>query len=502
MAKAKKSAGTITIEGAGAIKRFVVPVLPHGGVAEICGPQGAGKTTALAAIHAAVTGKGKVPIRDGEKAALVEAFGVNLRIGARVTRGGESAAVGLEGKFDVSDIVDPGIANAESADAKRIKALVQLTGVEADISAFEIEGDGPAVEWSPSTLEAKDLVSMAERVKRDLDAAARKEEDRAENCRGRVQALRGAIQAVDKRLPVDEVTATSAQKALEEAIAAKAKAEAEWAARHDRMEAVANARVSLARAKAEREGRTKEEAEEDLKYARKQLDRVQAEVVDLRKELAKAEEELKTRSHAVEIAEASRKATDAHFKLVAEWEATIADAAGVDGEGVSAAKLEKVAADVSGARQIVADVALRDQLEIQREEMEAQAVAASRAEKAAAQLRDAAKRTDEVLSDAVAGLGVNLFVEGGRLKTKTDRGDECFAELSDGERWMLALEIAIDQAAKLADDAHLGVMEIPQRAWGEFQPKTREWVRALCEERGVMAYTALATDDEALNVRT
>ena len=95
-----------------------------------------------AAIHAAVTGKGKVPIRDGEKAALVEAFGVNLRIGARVTRGGESAAVGLEGKFDVSDIVDPGIANAESADAKRIKALVQLTGVEADISAFEIEGDG------------------------------------------------------------------------------------------------------------------------------------------------------------------------------------------------------------------------------------------------------------------------------------------------------------------------------------------------------------------------
>ncbi len=57
---------------------------------------------------------------------------------------------------------------------------------------------------------------------------------------------------------------------------------------------------------------------------------------------------------------------------------------------------------------------------------------------------------------------------------------------------------AIDQAAKLSDAERLGIFVIPQSMWSELQPANRAWTRARCKERRVLAYAALATDDDEL----
>jgi hypothetical protein len=109
------------------------------------------------------------------------------------------------------------------------------------------------------------------------------------------------------------------------------------------------------------------------------------------------------------------------------------------------------------------------------------------------QLREAAKGTDEVLSEVVAKTGSPLRVEAGRLVLATSRGKKTlFAELSDGERWKLALDIAIDAVG------NRGYLMIPQWAWGELQPANRRAIAEHLRKRGAVAYTAEAADVDGI----
>jgi hypothetical protein len=78
--------------------------------------------------------------------------------------------------------VDPGIDDPAKADVRRIRALVQLGGTKPDISLFAAvlpPGIDHRELFSAAAVEATDPVEMAARVKRDLEAAARREADRA-----------------------------------------------------------------------------------------------------------------------------------------------------------------------------------------------------------------------------------------------------------------------------------------------------------------------------------
>jgi energy-coupling factor transporter ATP-binding protein EcfA2 len=199
----------------GAISEFEWPAASDGGLTVFTGWHGLGKTTLLNALNTLATGKGKPPVRDRAKSGELEAHGMTLKFGARTTRTGELEIVSMEGKWSLADLIDPKIADPQAADAKRIKALVMLAGVEPDIELFaKCLQDTAAEDLSPETLEAPDLLAMAEKVKRDLEAKARKTEGRAENARGRVQALRQASEA-DGELPGKEWTADAAQAELE-----------------------------------------------------------------------------------------------------------------------------------------------------------------------------------------------------------------------------------------------------------------------------------------------
>lgn len=505
MAKAAKRASDANIElrDVGPIKEASIPFLPDGGVVVFGGRQGVGKSIALRAVEVAATGDGKVPIRDKQKAGTIDAFGVNVRIGSRVTRGGEPSVVSLEGRLSISDLVDPGLQSVTAADARRIKALVTMAGVPADIKRFVGKDDyaasgGVWEHLSEETVKSTDLIDMAERFKRDCEAAARSQEDRAENARGRIAALKQTTEGVEGSEDPG-VSVADVQRELATAIERRAeikKAIADAAEAETRVDV---ARESIAKAKATYAGEAEAECLARLKKAEKIATANYELVETIRRDLKAAEDVWREKVAAVQSAKAAAELAANHFALIAGWEETIAKIGDV--EVPKAADL--VAADqrVGDLQSILADATMRDKMEVHLTEIKSQGATLAAASRKAQEYRDEAKRVDEVLSDVVQGLGTDLRVEGGRLLIDTEsRGPTYFAELSDGERWKISLEIAIEQAAKLSDKQHVAVMVIPQKAWGELQPANRKWVAEECAAHGVCAYTAIATDDDELTV--
>ena len=100
------------------------------------GRNGVGKTKTLEAIDALVSGRGKVSVKDGALRGEVQGLGVKLTVARSTRRSGELEVVSLEGRLSVADLIDPGLVSPEAADAKRIKALVQLSGQKPDMALF------------------------------------------------------------------------------------------------------------------------------------------------------------------------------------------------------------------------------------------------------------------------------------------------------------------------------------------------------------------------------
>jgi energy-coupling factor transporter ATP-binding protein EcfA2 len=306
----------------GAISEFEWPAASDGGLTVFTGWHGLGKTTLLNALNTLATGKGKPPVRDRAKSGELEAHGMTLKFGARTTRTGELEIVSMEGKWSLADLIDPKIADPQAADAKRIKALVMLAGVEPDIELFaKCLQDTTAEDLSPETLEAPDLLAMAEKVKRDLEAKARKTEGRAENARGRVQALRQASEA-DGELPGKEWTADAAQAELEASLGQLGGVRQAGDAVQATLQKAANARMKLDAAKltyqgppvgSGRQGRG-DGRRNGLRPGRRSGARPKKRRRRLRSRWEDAE-------HAEQIAAGELKAAEHHFQMVAAWEA-------------------------------------------------------------------------------------------------------------------------------------------------------------------------------------
>ena len=82
--------------------------------------------------------------------------------------------------------------------------------------------------------------------------------------------------------------------------------------------------------------------------------------------------------------------------------------------------------------------------------------------------------------------------------TDHNRGTICVSELSDGTRSKVAIDIGIAALARLGVPNKLMILTIPQRIYGEFQPKTRGEIDEHAKACGVHVLTALATDDDQL----
>lgn len=489
----------IEITNVGPIEQLRIPVPENGGVVVLVGRNGGGKSTALEGVRSLVTKKNSglstredAPLGESGK---IEWGAAKLTVGRRTSTTGELTVDHLEGKLDLAALVDPGMATAETNDARRIKALAALSGAEAIKELFYPLAGGEEMfraVMSTKTINATDLVDLAASCKKDFELSARKAEDDAMKAQAAADACRAGIEGLDLDAPHDSA---ALQAALEEAIRAEQAAKAAANADAEAAERVKQARENLAMAEKSYEGRTIEEAEKARDAAAELAANAHTLVDTLERKLAEAKEV---------AADADRKHSEAtrdvgyvrdHFALIGQWRATIDKEA--DRVPVPSDHVENAIKATDAARRAVEQGALVRDARLKAAAAKSHAIEAKAAGETADFFRKAAKGVDAVLASAIKC--PQFAIRDGRLiVTKASRkAGECFYDdLSDGERWRLAIDLAIDRLDREGIERKEAVLTLPQHSWEGLDPETRAAIHAHAVECGVAIITAEATDGE------
>ncbi len=468
---------TIAIDNVKAITRVTIPV-PPAGVVILNGRNGTGKSTAIEATQALLSGSGSLECKDNEQRGCIEAFGAKITVTKVTRRSGELTAVHLEDTLDLGDLVNPGIAKPESADARRIKALINVRKIKADPAMFYdlCGGEDGFNGVMLGTVLTSDLVDMAAKVKRQLEAYSRDEAEHAETAENEAAALKTATADV----PLDaEDDADKLQASLETAIQDDAALKAKHEATTEATGKAEEARVQLEAAKITHKGIGLSKAIAQLEGANAAYDLAQEALTE-------------ARDHAELCKQAHTEAFNIHAaalqyeNTVAQFEDIITKAS--YGKAPTDAELETAAAKVTAAREAVETGALVRQAKEKMQLVDGLKEKAVEHRQAEEVHRDHSHATDKILSEAV-GEG-DLWVENGRLYTNTERGKTLFADLSEGERWAKVLPIAAENVG------NGGVVTLGQEAWEGLDPDNRKLVAATCNECGVVLLTAEASDGE------
>jgi hypothetical protein len=480
---------TISVSNIGPIAKLDLRVPDDGGFVVLKGTSGLGKSITLEALDTLLRGNGALDKRDGAAEGNVNGFGATISVKKVQRRSGAALEVeSLAGRLSLVDLVDPKIKDPEAADAHRIKALVQLSGVKPDESLF-YDLFGGAIEYQRVAvkLPATDLVTLAGKVKAAAEKAAREAEQAAEKA---AATAAGHRQAAAGFGAVEIVDPAELQGDLEEAIRDEARLKAEAKSAKDGYGRAETARYSIEQAHKHHSGPTVEAAAAALATASEETEIAEREVDRLLAELAIAEKTLRTAQAGEEKARVAKTSAEQHAANMAGWQATIDAAANVtcptDDE------LATAAGAVTICRQAIEGQALARKAK-ESEGLAGQADNQARASTAAGErYRKAAAGTDRILSEAVGKLNCPLYVRGSRLVLDTDRGVECFSDLSAGERWRETISLA----APLLPPG--GLLTMPQDAFGELPPAVKLLLNDSLKTLGVTCVTAEVTDDAEL----
>lgn len=487
---------TIEITDIGAVEQVTIPCPADGGFVVLKADNGKGKSTTLQAIESALTGRGSLSVRDRALKGQVEAFGVTVTVGKSTRHKGELTVTSLDGKLSIGELIDPGLKSPLAADAKRIKALLALVGAEADAQHFyRLFGGKEEFERTVSAATAKcdDLVTMAEKIKRDAEAKARTEEDSAEKAEGRATGSKNAAGDIDQSAECD---ASKLQAKLESAVRYESSLQAKADASFDAETMRRKAKEQLATAESlhgadtvTQATKAESEASAEIEDAARLVATREQSLQEAKDALASARSVHEAAIKKMDAAAAARKSAERHAATLQQWRDQLAAAVP---DAPSQDELDAAADAVTLARKALEQGAVvRRAKEHLAEHAKALADASAHRKRAAA-LREAAKGTDEVLSELVGRLGTPLRVEAGRLVTDTSRGDTYFHELSDGERAKMSLNIGIDAAGPQA------VIVFPQQQFEGLSPKNRKALADHARSRGAVVITALATDDDEI----
>lgn len=479
----------IVAENLGPISNLEFSLKEHG-VTVLVAPNGSGKSILLEAVQAAARGEGKLPLRDRTRKGRVEAFGATITIGGTCRHTGAFEVLNLEGKFDLSQLVDPKLKSPAAADKARIKALVNLTNVGASADLFRkheaFENFDEVV--TAESLATDDLIEMAAKIKACYDDEALKCERLAERKYGQANAM---IPASDIDLD-EECDADVLQAAYNEARDTVTRL-----AEQARNAAASNEQLSKAQKILDDLG------DDDLKKERSQLSDW-LETVDFELDERNTEiQELLTRVETLrgEIKGIQSKAVDSRAKIasidrtltaVAEAKKTVANNKSLvapEQSDIDEAKEELARA----AAAIEVGVKVRAAKENAKKVTQYRAEAKSEQDKAL-RYRDAGKATDEVLSGCIKCPQLRVESDGksARLVTDTEKRGKsiAFHELSDGEKWTIAIDIGADQVG--VD----GLLVINQQGWEGIDGKHRPIIDAHAKLRKVFILTAEKSLDE------
>jgi len=491
----------IEIRDVGPIVYREIPLLPDGGVVVLRGENGTGKTTALNAVRTMLGADVPLTRRDGAERGSVSGFDTTLKVAKRQTRSGqplnELAVAHVEETYDLASLVDPRRESEEAADMVRIKALVQLSGAPVDFAEFAALLPRATGQPEISIEEARrlpDPVQQAAKVKRLLDQEALRVERLADKLRQDQRTLEESAAGVDLDQPHDRLTLETAN---EQAIGRLAALQHQARLAADSAAARQQAEQALRDADRAYQGPTIEQAQAKLLLVEGALHSSEQAALDLSNRCKKLEDDLHQARRDLQTAQtvtyaARQSVLAARESLQAsqEHESLIADLTGQQAAelpqppdpaelaAAQEARLETASAIETGVR-------VRDAL-ARRERAGELALQATEHEQWAAALRDAAKATDEVLSQAVRS--PLLRVLGGRLLYRHPDGtEELFSRLSAGQRYRVAIQIGAQRVCDAGDGTRLLVL--PQDAWQDLDPPTRDAIhdQALLEHVNILA---------------
>lgn len=482
-------ASTIELNDIGPVEHLSIPIPEHGGIVVLRGANGCGKSSTLKAIDRLATGKEtKLTPRDGTSRGEMSGLGVTVRVARSVTRAGELECESLDGRLSVAELVDPRLKGPEENDARRIRALVQLAGVKPDVSFFRgLLADGATFDEvvKSKNLETDDILVLADRIKRAFDEAARGAEGQANVEQSKAAACKESARDVNTKVETDD---DKLQGFLEDAIRRDTSLKSKRDQAAIRNGEILRARQKIVEATSTKDGQqvvSLEEAQQRETYAHNDWsDALEAEEKALAA-LESARANLKRAGERWQDAKRELGSVERFHETIEELEKVVA--AG-EMESPNEAEMSEASDAVWNCRaSIELGVLARRALEklgLAAKHTEAESAALKKAES----LREAAKRIDDVLSDQIAKLGVALQVKNARLVLTTKRGVTLYADLSEGERWKIALDIAIEAVG------HGGLLTIPQEAFESLDPTNRSAIAEHVRGRGVVILTAESTD--------
>lgn len=468
--------------------------LPERGVYLLSGRNGSGKSTLLQGV-AQLLGSDQrtLSARDDTARGTLELGEARLTVTRAKSRAvGALEVVGCESRFDINDLVDPGIIDPEAADNSRMKTLVSISGRQATEADFlPLANNDEILFQSLNAAPSTDPIVYAGRVKAGFERIARGYEAEARKYAATAEATRKTIADIDTSIETGEQALADAYAEAREALAVME--------RHNENAAESLKRAQKAKADLDELATDFDDAEglRDLEAAaQEQLTALASKEDELAKLIqrtnARIEASQKERARIAAEAEALR-LRRSKAERVLHRRTTLAEEAAAD------VPAPYTPGAIGAAKAAVAEAqAALSAGAIARKALETAELAEHDAQKA----KDKAKSAEDMRAraHAVDGVLCGMLPEGcplryvkGRLVIKTERDDaELYADLSDAEKWRVAIDVA---AAMLPSDGR-GLLTLSQPAWEAQDPQSRKMIRDLAIERNLLILTAVAADSE------
>lgn len=500
---------TIEIQDVGPVHKLSIPIPEKGGIVVLEGDNGVGKSISLESVEALATGRntGDLAARDGTSAGFITGMGITITVGRSNRRLGELVATSLKGKLSIEDLIDPPYKGDNARDEHRIKSLCQIANIEPKAELFhELFGNAEefeAIVGDEAT--AEDIIRLADKVKRAIEAQARKTEGQQAVEESHQRACEEAAAGIDINVTTDvEAIQTGIENAIRDEQRLKSQRDAFLA----REKEIAYFRQQLDAATTNYTGPTVEEAAKAVEATSLDVSEKEQAELDAVREVAAAQKALDDAVHRLELrqnerryAEASLRNSKSVLESAKHHEATVASLkeslAGTD--NVTAPPSESEIAEVTErieslrAASRAADQALTARRKLDKAK-EHQSLALSLAQQAK-RLRDAAGSVDGVLTSQIEKLGCPLKVIGGRLFVETERGMTPYDELSDGERTRIAVAFAVTCVGSS------GLLTMSQKYYEGLPPKRRDAIHNQLQDTGVVLVTAECNDANQISAR-
>lgn len=486
----------IELNNVGPIKHLTIPCPEDGGVIVIRGRNGTGKTHAVDSVESLYSKNARAGLRkrDGVPSGTIEGMGVTIRLGRVNTQKGkldELIAESIDGRVDPSMLVDPGIKDPVKADAKRLQSLIRLGNVKVS-----------AEKWTESLAEAADKVAVkdlidddpiltCDRIRRRLHEVAREQEKLAESKAAESASISKMTEGVNVEAPHDD---DMLSKALDVATAELARAESKrdsYVTAKYQIDEAAKLLDSIDVIDLNPFEADLEASKSILASADKELDATLEQIKELE---AKANTLAETRKqqmmvvkHQSEKLEAAKIKNADHDKFLAATQMSVP-------ETVSSTDYDALVQSKHDAKEALKYGQTVRQALSHREKAKGLEDESISLAKTGSKFREMAKSTDSVLEEAIVDAGFDAIkIHDGRLCVESDRaggGLEPFDELSHGERWSMALDMA---AAGMPAGS---VLPVCQEAFEALDPTNRDKLSKLAKDRGLVIVTAEATDGD------